>query len=99
ILDEEGRCIEGMEESIKYQYPIAGIEQTRGGLYSPSLIHTPFPVINVAFSAAKKHLESPFAAKAILKKIEQIIQEDAENNKGAITFVIIGFGNVGKEIA
>ena len=68
ILDEGGGLLETMPNYLKIDRDrfIVGIEQTRGGLYSPTLDVLPFPLIEVASSAAKKIVESPLIAEAIL---------------------------------
>lgn len=93
ILDEGGRCLEGMPEFIGFKYCLAAIEQTRAGLYSESVNLLPFPLIEVASGAVKKILEPPLIAEAILNRFKNLL---TRLNPGQNTvFGIIGNGAIG----
>jgi S-adenosylhomocysteine hydrolase len=96
ILDEGGRCLERIPRSLLFKYPIIGIEQTRGGLYSSELPYRPFPIIQVASSAVKREFESRIIAASILRKLDKILSEE---NYQKMQYGIIGNGAIGKAIA
>lgn len=97
ILDEGGRLIEAMPYDLRFECNVAGIEQTRGGLYNPNSHSVLFPVISVAQSAAKLRLESPLIADAVLKKIQAIIQK-MPTLKTSKVFGVIGNGAIGSNV-
>jgi S-adenosylhomocysteine hydrolase len=97
ILDEGGHCSLQMPKWICYKYPFASIEQTRYGFYSGFYGSQLFPLIDVARCAAKKRLESPLIASAILKRIKSMIDE--LNLTPQTVFGIAGNGAVGSSIA
>jgi hypothetical protein len=73
ILDDGGRALETMPTFLRYDYAVAAIEQTRGGLYSSALTELPFPLIEVASSAVKRMVEPPLITEAILRRVHPII--------------------------
>ena len=96
ILDEGGHCLEAVPNGLKFKYQIAGLEQTRNGLYRKVLDLLPFPVVSVATCAAKRVLESPLIAEVVTKHIEKLIQSfDSEEGK---VFGVIGNGTIGDAI-
>lgn len=97
ILDDGGRVVEELKFVTIISYQIIVIEQTKGGLYSKGLIdHGMFPMISVAQSAAKKIIEAPLIATAILIKLKEVI--DNLEIKQSISGVV-GNGSVGKMVA
>ena len=52
------------------------------------------PVVNVAYSAAKQILESPMIAKAVIKKLDQILLRDIKNSICGV----VGLGAIGRAI-
>jgi S-adenosylhomocysteine hydrolase len=93
ILDEGGYCLEYMPKFMPYKYEMASVEQTRFGFYNKSIDSTLFPTIDVARSAAKKELESPLIAKAIIRRLSEIVRVlriTPENIMG-----VIGNGAIG----
>ena len=58
ILDEGGRCLEGMPEFIGFKYRVAAIEQTRAGLYSESVNLLPIPSVT-SFPVHPKTIFAP----------------------------------------
>lgn len=97
ILDDGGRCLENMPQFMRYEFPIAGIEQTRGGLYNHVLETLPFPLVEVATSVVKKELEAPRIAEAVLRKVKQILPE-LKLDSDAVCGVI-GNGAIGNAVA
>lgn len=96
ILDEGGRCLETMPEEVSYLYPIAGIEQTRAGLYSKLLDTFSFPLIDVASSVVKKQIEPPLIAEAAQKELAKLLMHiDISENP---IFGVVGNGAIGKGI-
>jgi hypothetical protein len=93
IMDEGGYCLESVPPKTQIQYKLAGLEQTRGGLYRPGLKNSLFPIINIATSAAKNQLESPHIAKALIKQVEKELKR-LKSSKNKI-FGIIGNGVIG----
>ncbi len=101
VLDDGGRCLEEMPPYIRLNYRVAGIEQTRGGLYSPTLNQLLFPVIEVASSALKREIEPPFIVKAITKELEERMQDifSIFNFNQRTVIGIIGNGAIGSAVA
>jgi|GEM_PF-1600716 len=96
ILDEGGRCLENMPGSVALDYRIAAIEQTRGGLYSETAHMLPFPLIEVATCAVKKHLEPPLIAIAVIQGIKNSLSQ--LNLTKHMTFGVIGNGVIGNAV-
>lgn len=78
-------------------YKIIGIEQTCGGLYSPTLKSELIPVVEVASSALKRHFESPLIAEVAVHKLNNIIKQF--NIAKNLIFGIIGNGYIGSALA
>lgn len=97
VLDDGGRALESIPNALRFAYPIAGIEQTRGGLYSTALDTLPFSLIEVASSATKRQLEAPLVAEVILNKIkERLGSMPLDEN---MVCGVIGNGAIGTAIA
>lgn len=101
VLDDGGRCLEEMPPYIRLNYRVAGIEQTRGGLYSPILQELPFPVIEVASSALKRKIEPIFIVKALIKELEEKTRDIVNifNFSKKTVIGIIGNGAIGSAVA
>lgn len=97
ILDDGGRCITATPNDMLFDYPVIGIEQTRGGLYSSAVKHSLIPIIEPASSAGKRLIESPFIAAAIVKQAGKLIAN--YNSKPNAVFGITGNGAVGKALS
>ncbi len=96
ILDDGARTAEYIPKNLQLKLKIAVIEQTRGGLYRPTLKQKMTPLIDVASSAAKKILEPPLIAEAIHAKIDQAIHRfKLEKN---YVCAIVGLGSIGKAV-
>lgn len=97
VIDEGGHSLETMPSFLCFDYPMAGIEQTRGGLYSPAISSLPFPLIEVASSAIKRHLESPLIVEAIVKKLHNALGTRADIHLKTV-FGVIGNGAIGSSV-
>ena len=87
VLDDGGFCIKGMPPWL-LDLPVVGIEQTMSGL-SLLDVAPPFPVIDVASSAAKQWIEPPMISEAVLAKLQSYRLPDSPIG-------VVGFGNIGK---
>ena len=96
ILDEGGRCLEAMPENVSFEYEVAGIEQTRAGLYSNIMDNHLFPVVDVASSAAKKRLEPALIAEAVLSRVVKTLKN--LNLKQDAVCGVVGNGAIGSGV-
>lgn len=97
IIDDGFRCFEEMPPVLRFAYKVAGVEQTRGGLYSGISNGLPFPLVEVASSAAKRHLESPMIAAAVFKSTQEFLATmDLQNDT---VCGVVGNGAIGEAIA
>ena len=95
VLDHGGHAINFIPQELLEQHKIIGVEKTSAGLSCFNNFEKPiFPIINVAGSAAKKHLESPLIAEAVVSKL----LKTHPVRHGAVCGVI-GLGAIGKAIA
>lgn len=96
ILDHGGYAINLMPAGLTRSFSVVGLEKTSSGLVHWARHGTTptFPLINMANCAAKKFLESPLIAKAVVDKLSAVIPV-AE--KPTICGVI-GYGAIGKAI-
>ncbi len=95
ICDDGGRFFEMLPLHFRKTYKIVGAEQTRAGFYSRTVETTRFPIINVAQSAAKLHVEPSFIADA---SVEQISAITMNLDKQRSMVGIIGFGSIGQAL-
>jgi hypothetical protein len=86
VLDDGGFCIKGMPAFR--DLPVVGIEQTMSGL---ALLDAPppFPVVDVASSAAKQWIEPPMISEAVLARLQSYRLPESPIG-------VVGFGNIGK---
>lgn len=98
ILDDGARAFCGMPSEVIYNFRVAGVEQTKGGTYNPSVKNVNFPLIEVATSAAKQKLESPLIAEVVIKKLEPLISNYLSSHHKKPIFGIMGSGHIGKAI-
>lgn len=97
ILDHGGHALTYTPSILFEKYKVIGIEKTTSGfinLQEQNLL-PPFPLIGVANCAAKKILESPLIAEAVVNKLHSIIPLKDEN----ITCGVVGYGAIGKAVA
>ena len=97
VIDEGGHSLETMPDILCFKYPMAGIEQTRGGLYSPAINSLPFPLIEVASSAIKRHLESPLIVEAAVNKLHKALGTRKDIDSETV-FGVIGNGAIGSSV-
>lgn len=96
ILDHGGYATSFVPVPLLKQYKVIAVEKTTAGLIKfKDQGLPPFPLISVADCAAKKILESPLIAEAVVNKILTLLPKNPER----ITCGIIGFGAIGKAIA
>jgi S-adenosylhomocysteine hydrolase len=96
ILDHGGYATSFVPAPLLKQYKVIAVEKTTGGLIKfKDQGLPPFPLISVADCAAKKVLESPLIADAVVNKLLTLLPKNPER----ITCGIIGFGAIGKAIA
>lgn len=95
ILDHGGHAISYCPPELLDRYKVIGIEKTTAGLMKYHIHALPsFPLIGVANSAAKRFLESPLIADAVVAKIMDYLPFKTEN----ITCGVVGFGSVGMSL-
>lgn len=93
LLEDGGRLIQAISKLDIQELDIIGVEQTSKGIDQISKLDIQwFPVINVAKSAVKKYLESPFIAETIIEKLDEIVKPDS--NVG-----VIGLGSLGMQLS
>lgn len=95
ILDHGGHAITYVPSELFARYRIVGIEKTSAGFFDIDKRGLPpFPIIDVANCAAKKYLESPLIAKAIVNKLLSLLPAPHIN----IHYGVVGLGAVGQAI-
>lgn len=97
ILDHGGHALSYIPYPLLEKYKVVGVEKTTGGLINLDGRRSlpPFPVINVAGCAAKKVLESPLIAQAVVTKLLPLFPLASEN----LTCAVVGYGSIGRAIA
>jgi len=94
VFDEGGHLLTSTPPDICRTYPIIGIEQTSAGFFNQEVCGLPFPVIELARSAAKTQVESPIIAEEVAKSVMKIKALPL-----SAKYAVIGYGNVGKAVA
>ncbi len=92
ILDDGGFCLKDAPSQILNDYPVMGIEQTSSGLVKIGKNKLAFPLIEVASSAAKQHVESPMIAKSVEEKLVDKLPLHGTR----LTCGVVGLGVIGK---
>jgi len=93
ILDDGGLAIRRVPHTLFSTCKFYAIEQTTFGLrYQDNADH--FPIIQVATSAIKKHLEPNLISSALISKIYSYLRKSKPESIG-----VVGFGNIGKSVA
>ncbi len=96
ILDHGGHALTFIPEQILQKYKVVGVEKTTGGLINlENQGMPPFPLIGVAHCAAKKILESPLIAEAVVTKLLPLIPIRNAN----LICGVVGYGAIGKSVA
>ncbi|CZP91414.1 S-adenosyl-L-homocysteine hydrolase [Legionella pneumophila] len=95
IMDHGGHAITYLPLMLLEHYKIIGIEKTTAGfINSKKQGLPPIPVIDVANSAAKRFLESPLIADAVVNKIVSYLPENIND----FVFGVVGLGSIGKAV-
>lgn len=93
VLDDGGHCISGIPRAAYDYWRVVAIEQTTSGLQATHSRQC--PVIAVASSAAKRLIEPPMIAAAILSKLKAVVPGGRIPQRCGV----IGFGNIGAAVA
>ena len=96
ILDDGGKCLQSVPTQLIEQHKICGVEQTSFGATNVKKFNIPFPVINVAYSAAKQTMESPMIAEAVVNKLEKLLTLGKDPS---LVYGVVGLGAVGQAVA
>ena len=94
IMDHGGHALAFVPASILEGFNVIGIEKTTGGLINSDTQGLPLPIILPASCAAKRLLESPFIANAVVDKLAPLIP--IQNNN--LTCGVVGYGAIGKAV-
>lgn len=93
ILDDGSKAISNIPQFLSNNYKIFSVEQTSSGVAHLKKKNIRFPVINVAYSAAKQLLEAPMIAKAVVNKLDRFLP------LSPTTCGVVGLGVIGRAIA
>jgi len=96
ILDDGGHLIEAANEIFPDTSKLVGVEQTTAGVRLVESLNLSFPVINVARSDAKLVYESPYIARAVIKTVTEIIDNEEANIQKVL---VIGSGAIGGAVS
>jgi hypothetical protein len=94
VLDDGGHCLAAVPSTVWNALPVVGIEQTTSGLQLQKEAGD-FPIIQVASSAAKRHIEPPMVSRAVLTKLHARVPLTT----GAARCGVIGIGSIGNAVA
>lgn len=94
VLDDGGFGLTNVPQKIRKSFPLIGVEQTTSGLTNVRLRKVPFPVIEVAVSAAKQLVESPMIAEAVVKRVNSLLPVGMNN----LSCAVVGLGCIGVAI-
>ncbi|HAT8326964.1 TPA: hypothetical protein GDD11_15205 [Legionella pneumophila] len=95
VMDHGGHAITYLPLMLLKNYKIVGIEKTTAGFINNEQRGLPpIPIIDVANSAAKRFLESPLIAEAVVNKIMTYLPE----NPSDFVFGVVGLGAIGNAI-
>jgi len=89
-LDDGGHLLQNIPASLLNESMVMGVEQTTYGVQTLS----PFPVIQVATSAAKSYLEPPLITEAVFKKVKTQIESLPQ-----VPIGVVGLGRIGEAVA
>jgi len=91
LLDEGGDLLRAVSSKTLHSSNVCGIEQTRFGL--SAIAKTSFPVIQVADSAIKRHLEPPIITREIIRAFSRLSAGQSPR------IGVIGIGSLGSCVA
>ncbi len=95
IMDHGGHAITYLPLMLLKRYKIIGIEKTTAGfINSEQRGLPPIPIIDVANSAAKRFLESPLIAEAVVNKIVSYLPKNIND----FVFGVVGLGAIGNAV-
>ena len=93
VVDHGGHAINYLPLRLLEQYKIIGIEKTAAGFFNSERRGLPpIPMIDVANCAAKRFLESPLIAEAVVNKILSYLPEQIND----FVFGVVGLGSIGQ---
>lgn len=95
IMDHGGYALNYIPAEILHRYNVIGVEKTRAGFINFNLDDLPFPIIDIASCAAKKILESPLIAEAVVAKLMPLVPI----KESYLTCCVIGYGAIGKALS
>jgi hypothetical protein len=95
VLDHGGHAITYVPSELFEHYKIIGIEKTSAGFFDMDKRGLPpFPMIDVANCAAKRYLESPLIAKAVVNKLFSLLPQPSIK----LHYGVVGLGTIGQAI-
>ena len=95
VLDHGGHAVTFVPSELLEHYRIIGIEKTSAGFFDIEKRGLPpFPMIDVANCFAKRYLESPLIAKAIVTKLFSLLPKPSRK----LHYGVVGLGSVGQAI-
>jgi hypothetical protein len=92
VLDDGGAAIISAPSTL-IDKNIVGVEHTVSGLKAASIYRPTIPIIEVASCAAKKLIEPPLIARAVLSRVERLAKGLKRRVSGAV-----GLGSIGRAI-
>jgi hypothetical protein len=92
VIDDGGHCIHHVPNNLLARVKVSCVEQTTSGLRN--LVDLRFPVINVASSAVKRHIEAPLVAATIIDKTMKSVPEFVRTDSVGI----LGCGSIGSAL-
>ncbi len=94
ILDDGGHCLSSAPLPLTQRYLTIGIEQTTSGIVEAG--RAQWPVVQVATSAAKRHLEPHLISRAVLERVSHLLRRNGLDSDGC---GVIGLGQIGSSLA
>lgn len=95
ILDHGGHAVTYFPPALLNRYKVVAIEKTSAGFIDIDKRGLPpFPMIDVANCAAKRFIESPLIASAVVNKIVSYLPKEG----GKHIYGVVGFGSIGQAI-
>ncbi|WP_203736109.1 NAD(P)-dependent oxidoreductase [Catellatospora chokoriensis] len=98
VLDEgaiAGRALLGHPDLWRRTHVV---EQTTRGARWAAAVPRPFPVVDVARSEVKQHLEGPLIAESMAAGVRRVLHELGQG-AGTLSLGVVGYGTVGRRLA